>query len=98
MVGLYNAVITQLILLIITNGLLLIYLLKVRPYLNKLNLIFSLIFVLALVTLECFQIYFFQYDGQMFASEKTKIAHPFIVTLCVVLILMVVWALWRVVW
>ena len=34
----------------------------------------------------------------MFASEKTRLAHPFVVALCIVLILLVVWVLWRVVW
>ena len=98
MVGLYSAVVAQLVMLIITNCLLLFYLLKVRPYLNKLNLIFSILFVLTLLALESFQIYFFQHDSELFASDKTRIAFPFVITLCVVLILMAVWALWRVVW
>lgn len=68
MVGLYGAVMAQLVLLLITNALLLFYLLKVRPYLNKINLIFSLLFVLTLITLESFQIFFLQKDSQMFAS------------------------------
>ena len=51
MVGLYSAPLAQLVLLIITNALLLVYLIKVRPYLNKINLIFTILFVLTLLTL-----------------------------------------------
>lgn len=98
MVGLYTAMLAQLALLITTNTLYLFYLLKTRPYLNKLNLLFMVLFVLATITIEAFSIYFYQNDSQLFASAKTNIAFPFVVTLCVVLILMVLWALWRVVW
>ena len=98
MVGLYQYVVPQLALLIITNIALLVYLLAVRPHLNKINLLFTLLFVLTLITLESFQIYFIQVDAVMFASEKTRVASPFVITLCVVLILLVFWALWRVVW
>ena len=98
MVGLYQYVVPQLIMLIITNIILLGYLLISRPYLNKINLIFSLLFVLTVITLESFQIYFYQNDATMFASEKTRLAYPFVVTLCVVLILLVVWVLWRMIW
>ncbi len=62
MVGLYTMVYAQLVLLIITNCLFLVYLLKVRPYLNKINLLFSILFVLSQITLEAFYIYFFKND------------------------------------
>lgn len=51
MVGLYHAIMAQLVLLIITNALFLIYLVKFRPYLNKINLIFTIIYVLTVITL-----------------------------------------------
>ena len=98
MVGLYTLVMAQLVLMIVTNGLMLIYLLKVRPYLNKINLLFNILFVLALIAIEAFQIYFYQNDAELFASDKTNLAYPFVVALCVAFILMVLWGLWRVVW
>lgn len=98
MVGLYHAIMPQLVMLIITNGFYLIYLIKVRPYLNKINLIFTIIYVLTAITLEALFIHFYQTDQSTFASEKTATAYPFVVALCVVLVLLILWALWRVVW
>ena len=98
MVALYGMVIPQLCMLIATNILLLLYLLKVRPYINKLNLIFTLLFVLSAIALEAMQIYFFKYDAILTATQKTNIGHPFVIALCSVLMLLVVWALWRIVW
>jgi hypothetical protein len=68
MVGLYGAVVAQLALLITTNCIFLIYLFKTRPYLNNINLFFSLLFVLTAIVLESFYIYFYQHDKEMFAS------------------------------
>lgn len=71
MVGLYTAVVAQLSLLITTNILFLFYLLKVRPYINKINLIFMILFVMTTITLEAFSIYFYQTDSTTFATDKT---------------------------
>jgi hypothetical protein len=68
MVGLYSSVIAQLVLLIITNIIFLLYLLKSRPYLNKINLIFMILFVLTAITLEAFFLYFYETDSSTYAS------------------------------
>ena len=51
MVGLYKFIVPQLSLLITTNIVFLVYLLKVRPYLNWINLLFKVLFVLTLIVL-----------------------------------------------
>lgn len=51
MVGFYRTIMPQMVMLIITNCLFLIYLLKVRPYLNKINLVFTVLFVLTTIAL-----------------------------------------------
>jgi hypothetical protein len=45
-----------------------IYLLKVRPYLNKINLVFMVLFVLTSIGIEVFGIYFYQTDAATFAA------------------------------
>jgi hypothetical protein len=98
MTGLYNYIIPQLALLITTNTLYLIYLLKARPYVNKINLIFMILFTLTAITIEAFCIYFYQTDTSTFASQKTATAHPFVITLSAILVLLLVWSLWRLIW
>ena len=51
MVGLYQYVVPQLALLITTNIAFLVYQLAVRPHLNKINMLFTLLFILTLITL-----------------------------------------------
>jgi len=98
LVSLYGSPKSQLILLIITNIVFLIYMVKVRPYLNNINLIFTILTTLTLIVLEVFYLYFFSVQNTMFASDKTAIAFPFIVTACTIVILMIIWSLWRFVW
>ena len=51
MTALYGYTIPQLALLITTNILMLGYLVIARPYLNKINLVFTLLFLLAAIAL-----------------------------------------------
>jgi len=56
------------------------------------------LFILASIAIEVFGIYFYQTDASTFASQKTATGYPFVIALCVVLILLLLWSLWRVVW
>ncbi len=85
-------------LLISTNILMFGYLIVARPYLNKINFFFTIIFILTAITLEAFFIHFYQTDSITFASEKTNTAYPLVLTICSILILLLIWSLWRVVW
>ena len=37
-------------------------------------------------------------DATTFASQKTNTAYPLVLALCSFLVLLLLWALWRVVW
>ena len=71
LVSLYGSPKSQLILLIITNIVFLIYMVKVRPYLNNINLIFTILTTLTLIVLEVFYLYFFSVQNTMFASVES---------------------------
>jgi hypothetical protein len=98
MAALYNYILPQLAMLILTNGLYLIYTLQQRPHLNKLNLIFTILFILLTTVMEGFFVYFKRNDMYLFASQKTNTAYPLVIAICSVMIMMVLWGLWRVVW
>ena len=65
LVALYDAPVVQVILLIITNGLYLAYLLYNRPYINTLNTIVTPLMLLPLILLESYMIYFNKNDKSL---------------------------------
>ncbi len=97
MVALYNYPLAQLSLLIATNCFFLAYHLKVRPQLNVINLVFTILPILALVLFEGLYIYF-QTHLELTATQKTNVAFPFLVTADVFCILFALWAVWRLIW
>jgi len=68
MVGLYDNPKIQLVLLIITNILHLTYNVSFKPFLNNLNLVFSILSTLIIIAFESFFIYFLDNEGKMFAN------------------------------
>jgi hypothetical protein len=98
LVSLYSSPRSQLILLICTNIAFLVYTIKFRPFLNNINLIFTILTTLTFIGFEAFYLFFLGVQGTMYASEKTTLAYPFVVTACTVVILIILWALWRFVW
>jgi hypothetical protein len=97
MVALYTSPIIQLCLLIITNCVFLGYHLKVRPQLNNINLIFTILAILAMVLFEGLYLYF-QTHLELTATQKTNVAFPFLVTADVFCVLFALWAVWRLIW
>jgi hypothetical protein len=98
LVGLYSYPQPQMALLLLTNLTYLIYLLRWRPFLNNINLVFSVVWVLGLIALESFYIYFQAKEGKLYASDKTSLGYPFVIALCVVVLLVLLWSLWRGIW
>lgn len=64
-VSLYDVPVVQVILLIITNGLYLAYLLYNRPYINTLNTIVTPLMLVPLILLESYMIYFSKNDSNL---------------------------------
>ena len=87
----------QLVLLIITNSLLLCYHLKFRPHLNFLNLIFYILSIAFLISVEAMYIYFSN-NTLMTPNKKTNAAYNFLVAADIFCVLLVLWVVWRVVW
>lgn len=65
LVALYEAPVVQVILLIITNALYLVYLLYNRPYINTLNMIVTPLMLVPLILLESYMIYFNKNDKSL---------------------------------
>jgi len=98
LVGLYSSPNAQLIMLILTNICHLAYTLKVRPYLNNINLIFNILSTLCIIAFESYFIYFFNNGSKMFANQKYNIAYPFLIVVDIFCVLMVLWGFWRFIW
>ena len=97
MTTLYNSPNMQLILLVGTNALLLGYHLKVRPQLNILNLIFTVLAILFMVAFEAVYLFFLN-NTQLTATQKTARGHALLIASDVFCVIFCLWALWRVVW
>lgn len=97
MVALYTSPMMQLGLLIATNCIFLLYHLKVRPQLNNINLIFTILAILAMILFEGLYLYF-QTHTELTATQKSNVAFPFLVAADVFCILFALWAVWRVIW
>lgn len=87
----------QLILLVVTNCLHLLYTIIFRPYINKINLAMSILSTAFLIMFEALFIYFNNNVG-LFATYKTNVAFSFLVAGGVFSIIFILWALWRVSW
>jgi hypothetical protein len=98
MVGLYHSPKSQLVMLIITNLLHLTYTLAFRPYLNNLNLIFSILSTLTIIVIESLIIYFEDNGKTIYANDKYNIAFPFLVAADVFCVLLILWGCWRFIW
>jgi hypothetical protein len=97
MVTLYNSPNIQLFLLLATNAALLAYHLKVRPQLNVLNLIFTVLAILFLIAFEAVYLFFLN-NTDLTASQKTARGHGLLIASDVFCVIFCLWALWRVVW
>ena len=97
MVALYSFPMAQVCLLIATNCIFLLYHLKVRPQLNNINLVFTILAILALILFEGLYLYF-QTNAELTAMQKSNVAFPYLVAADVFCVLFALWAVWRVVW
>lgn len=98
MVGLYKYPKPQLIMLIVTNLLHLIYSIVFRPFLSNLNLLFSILSTLVIILIESLILYFEDNGKGMYANEKYNLAFPFLVAADVFCILLLLWGCWRFIW
>jgi hypothetical protein len=43
-------------------------------------------------------LYFNKYANVLYASTKTNLAFPFLIAICIIMILLILWSIWRFIW
>ena len=98
LVALYEKPIAQLVMLLLTNLVYVLYIVYYRPYVNIVNTVIISLMVSTLLLIESYMVYFSVNDKNMNSDRKTQIIQPLIILLSAIYVLMIFWTIWRVIY
>ena len=86
------------VLLIVTNAVFIAYLVVIRPYSIHANTIMMVILCGMLIVVESYVIYFTANDQKLDSENKTKKTYPMLIFVSIVLMMTIIWTVWRTFW